>query len=403
MEALETRLCPSGYLLVDSFDNNRVLRYNENTGAFVDAVVPNNSGGLREPVGLVFGPDRNLYVSSGLEADMGTGHKGVLRYDGTTGTFLGDFADSNQIQSPRAILFGPDGNLYVSDGFQSAILRYDGKTGAFLGDFVPSGSGGLFHPVSMVFGPDGLGDGKLDLYVGCVFTNTILRYDGTTGAFKGTYVPAGSGGMETPQGLVFGPDGDLYVASGSYSGTTPGSVLQFEGPSGPNPGAVVSAFIPSGSSPLNTPDGLLFGPDAAHHDHLDLYVTSAVSSVGSDSGKLKLVAAPGTSEVLRYDGTTGAFLGAFVTPDSGGLSFPLAMTFTETDPTTLNYDGPTAFTALATAAPIMSTLGPIGPVSNGSGGFTVVATGLDNPRGLTFGPDGQLYVAQAGPAPARRL
>jgi hypothetical protein len=42
---------------------------------------------------------------------------------------------------------------------------------------------------------------------------------------------------------------------------------------------------------------------------------------------------------LRYDGTTGAFLSTFVTPDSGGLQFPTFMTFTETDPTTLNYDG----------------------------------------------------------------
>src|SRR6266849_701021 len=31
-----------------------------------------------------------------------------------------------------------------------------------------------------------------------------------------------------------------------------------------------------------------------------------------------------------------------------------------------------------------------------SSGFTVVASGLNGPRGLKFGPDGALYVAEAG-------
>ena len=35
----------------------------------------------------------------------------------------------------------------------------------------------------------------------------ILRYNGTTGAFKAAFVSAGSGGLVTPHGLVFGPDG----------------------------------------------------------------------------------------------------------------------------------------------------------------------------------------------------
>src|SRR5262249_821137 len=110
LEALEERHCPSGgYLLVASVNTDSVLRYDETTGAFVDTAVPPRSGGLVQPCGLVFGPDHNLYVTSGIFS--GQGHQAVLRYDGTTGTFLDHFADGNQLTSPRMVLFGPDGNL----------------------------------------------------------------------------------------------------------------------------------------------------------------------------------------------------------------------------------------------------------------------------------------------------
>jgi len=64
LEALEDRLCPSGsYLVVASFDNNSVLRYDESTGAFVDQIDPKNLGNLKNPGSVLFGPDHNLYVS----------------------------------------------------------------------------------------------------------------------------------------------------------------------------------------------------------------------------------------------------------------------------------------------------------------------------------------------------
>src|SRR4051794_11381014 len=52
-----------------------------------------------------------------------------------------------------------------------------------------------------------------DLFVSSGNTNSILRYDGVSGATLGAFVSAGSGGLDSPQGLTFGPDGSLYVSS----------------------------------------------------------------------------------------------------------------------------------------------------------------------------------------------
>ncbi len=352
LEALEDRLCLSGgYLMVASYDNNSIFRYDEGTGVFVDQIDPKNLANLKQPAGMVLGPDGNLYVS---ERQFMTSHQSVLQYNGTTGAFQSVFASHN-LGSPRGILFGPDGDLYVADGGagsngNATIDRFDGQTGAFVDYFVPVGSGGIAHPGSLVFGPDG------NLYVSDVHAGQILRYYGPDSANPGApdpapgqsgaiFVPPASGGLDAPGGIVFGPDGNLYVASSNwftssngpvYSGDfPPGAILKFDGKTG----AFLSTFITGGSGGLANPVGLLFGPDG------DLYVSScAMDGI--------LQALSHTSAVLRYDGTTGAFLNTFVTPDSGGLRCPISMTFTETDPTTLNYDGlTTSITRTAATTP----------------------------------------------------
>jgi hypothetical protein len=63
----------------------------------------------------------------------------------------------------------------------------------------------------------------------------------------------------------------------------------------------------------------------------------------------------------------------------------------------------TALGGAATAAPDNASKSPSRAMaeaahgaSGGGGGLKVVATGLDNPRGIGFGPDGALYVAESG-------
>jgi DNA-binding beta-propeller fold protein YncE len=414
LECLEGRFCPSGgYLLVGSFDTNAVLRYDENTGAFVDQFDPQNLANLKNPVGGVFGSDGSLYVSSGIFLKH---NQKVPQYNGTTGAFQSVFASQN-ITSPRGVLVGPDGDLYVLDGNDTSsgdpasVERFDGKTVAFLNYFVAPGSGGLTHPSYMVFGPDGGNDGKPDLYVAVAAekegsspnVGEILRYDGTTGASLGTFVAPNSGGLNAPAGLAFGADGDLYVANANWwtgpevfhTGDFPaGAVLRFDGKTG----AFKGTFVAGGTGGLANPSGLLFGPDG------DLFVTSGVQS-GNGGG---LIAEPGTSQVLRYDGTSGAFLGGFVAPDSGGLKFPTFLTFTETNPTTLDYDPPGApagvFAAPATQAAFATNLAPLASSSLDMRQPVLPAAPLPGPVSPSTAPASQSGIlptpGASSPAPA---
>jgi hypothetical protein len=99
--------------------------------------------------------------------------------------------------------------LLVGNVNTDQVLRYDGTTGAFLDAFVAAGSGGLSLPGGLVFGPDGA------LYVSSRITQQVLCYNGTTGAFLNVFVAAGSGGLNIPSFLTFGPRGSSGPAQTS--------------------------------------------------------------------------------------------------------------------------------------------------------------------------------------------
>ena len=90
--------------------------------------------------------------------------------------------------------------VYVSSFDSDTVLKFNAQSGAPLGIFVPAGSGGLNGPTGLTFGPDG------HLYVSSfVLNNRVLKYDGRSGQFLGVFVDEGSGGLQGPMDLGFGP------------------------------------------------------------------------------------------------------------------------------------------------------------------------------------------------------
>ncbi len=130
---------------------------------------------------MIFGPDGHLYVPSFLS-------DAVLKYEGQTGAMIRSIGGGflGTLSNPRTILFHPTrGTIIVSSAGSNEIKEYDPDSGFPHGEFVSFGP----RPTGMVFGPDGL------LYVTSDTQNQVWRYDGQNGSLVDTFVPAGSGGL----------------------------------------------------------------------------------------------------------------------------------------------------------------------------------------------------------------
>lgn len=247
-----------------------------------------------------------------------------------------------------------DNFLFVVSRNTDRVMRYDAVTGAPRPSAGNTGAvfavGGMSEAIGPAFGPD------QNLYVADRGSNSVLHYNGETGALLGTFVSSGSGGLSGPQGLVFGPDGHLYVSSSSTN-----QVMRFNGTTGaplPSPGNTGAVFAQGGG--LNWTDGLTFGPDG------HLYVASAESD-----------------QILRYDGATGQFLDVFVGTSSGGINWPSDLVFGD--------DGTLYVTAYFSNQLVRYQ----GPTDSNPGALMEVIlsaqSGFARSTCLAFGPDGSLY------------
>jgi outer membrane protein assembly factor BamB len=234
------------YVTSNTLGSGEVYRFAAD-GQFLGKFV--HGGNLTIPGPLSFGPDSNLYVGSivfpASSKDPAGGQ--VLRYNGTKGDFLEKFISpgSGGLSNPVQIVFCRNGVMGVAD-LNAGVLLYRITDGAFLGVLIPPGRGGLTGIAGLALGEDG------NIYVSSRDRNAVLRFDGTTGAFQGDFVTPGSGGLENPGGLAFGPDHNLYVTSRNT-----GSVLRYNGLSGafmdafipPHTGGMRSASYLAFSSP----------------------------------------------------------------------------------------------------------------------------------------------------------
>jgi hypothetical protein len=213
-------------------------------------------------------------------------------------------------------------------------------------------------------------------------SNEILRFDAQNGAFLGALVQDDpntpdvdeSGSLQDPAGIAFGPANDLYVTSQGSN-----EVLRFDAQNGTFLGTLVKDDLTTPdvdeSGGLQDPTSITFGPDG------QLYVISH-----------------GSNQILRYDTQSGDFLGAVVrdepaTPDvdeSGGLLDPTGITFGPDGQLYVISHGSNQILRYDTQSGDF--LGavvrdePATPDVDESGG-------LLDPTGITFGPDGQLYVS----------
>jgi streptogramin lyase len=335
-----------------------------------------------------------------------TGHQPIstVAGDGTYGGG-GDGGPATQaeLSTPIGIAVGPDGSLYIADTNNERVRRVgpDGVistvagngTRGYGGDGGPATQAQLDTPEHVVVGPDG------SLYIGDLGNNRIRRVgpDGviTTVVGTGRSGYGGDGGPATqaqlggaPVYLAVGPDGSLYLDdSGNYAirrVAADGIITTVVG-NGKFGGGGDGG--PAQQAQLAYPTGIAFGPDGS------LYIIdgSRVRRVGPD-GIITTVAGSNNS---GYGGDGGPALKATLNqPDGLVVGADGSLYIADTNNERVRRVGPDG---------VITTVAGTGTRGFGGDGGPATQAQLDTPSAVAVAADGGLYIADTNNNRVRRV
>ena len=246
---------------------------------------------------------------------------------------------------PTASSYG----VYVANTDDREVRAYL-PDGTYSGAFVTAGSGRLDKPWSIAFGPDG------NLYVSDLSGAALRRYSGTTGSPMGTGADASANSLwarpsARPYGIAWNDD-TLYVAT--YNGIErfdlSGKALGIFGDASRTATAAGAALV--------LPHDVEFGGDRMY------------------------VADRGNHRVAYYSASTGSYLGAVSSSTAS---------FTTRYPYGVMWDGTSLYQSAGDP-------GHVNKISPSTLALERSFTGahIDKPLGMDAAPDGRVYVANMG-------
>lgn len=330
---MASSICKADELFIGDLGDNTVKQIDTSNGK-VRGVFAMNQG-LNGIMGMIFTDGELLVVSENSSQGTNQPNGEVFRFDATTGLFLGKLISSTDRGAPFApqgIVRGDPGDrFYIADlgvrdddcANQGDVKEYNHR-GAFLGNLDRRGFRAAFYPRGVVFGPDGL------LYVsarGCpLSTNAddsliayVLRFNPQSRKFVDVFASNRTvAGFHRPEGLVFDDKGNLWITSfrDNSDANDVDRILKLDGRTGR---LLDSIPLWKAGNPRAFAQAILFGPDGK------LFVPI--------SGN-----APKTSgELLRCDTKTKVC--DPLVAAGGALISPWFLIFRRSDPATLTYRG----------------------------------------------------------------